>query len=62
MNRKSVDCPFDMLPPLTERQRRHMEVLASRPDDQTDLSDIPELTDAHLAEMKPAATDCPVRK
>ena len=55
MSTKTVSYTFDTLPPLTEKQRQHLDALASRPDDQTDLADMPELTDAQLAEMRPAA-------
>ena len=54
MSRKPVSHTFDTLPPLTEKQRRHLEALAARPDDTIDLSDMPELTDAQLGEMQPA--------
>ena len=62
MSKKSASYTLDMLPPLTEKQRQYLDALASRPDDQTDLSDMPELTDAQLAEMKPAAHYRPVKK
>lgn len=62
MSKKTVSHTFDTLPPLTEKQRQHLDALASRPDDQIDLSDMPELTDAQLAEMQPAAHYRPVKK
>lgn len=62
MSRKPVSHTFDTLPPLTEQQRRHLEALAAQPDDTIDLSDMPELTDAQLAEMRSAAPYRPVRK
>lgn len=62
MSKKSANHTLDMLPPLTEKQRQHLDTLASQPDDQTDLSDMPELTDAQLAEMKPAAHYRPIKK
>ena len=37
------------LPPLTESQNAELEALAALPDDQIDLSDIPELTDEQWA-------------
>lgn len=54
MSKKSFNHTLDTLPPLTDQQRRHLKSLASLPDDQIDLADSPELTDAQLAEMKPA--------
>ncbi|WP_347140911.1 BrnA antitoxin family protein [Paracoccus sp. SSK6] len=62
MSRKPVSHTFDTLPPLTEKQRQHLEALAAKPDDTIDLSDMPELTDAQLAEMRPAAHYRPVKK
>ena len=54
MNAKTVSYAMDTLPPLTEAQVRHLEGLAAMGDEGIDTSDIPELTDAQLAEMKPA--------
>lgn len=62
MSRKTVSYTLDTLPPLTEKQRRHLEALADRPDGRIDLDEIPELTDAELAEMKPATHYRPVKK
>ena len=62
MSRKTVSHTFDTLPPLTEKQRRDLEALAAQPDDAIDLTDIPELTGAQLAEMRPAAHYRPVKK
>ena len=62
MSRKTVSYTFDTLPPLTEKQRRDLEALAVQPDDTIDLTDIPELTEAQLAEMRPAAHYRPVKK
>ena len=62
MSRKTVSYTFDTLPPLTEKQRRDLEALAAQPDDTIDLTDIPELTEAQLAEMRPAAHYRPVKK
>lgn len=62
MSRKPVSHTFDTLPPLTEKQRRHLEALATQPDDTIDLTDMPELTEAQLAEMRPAAHYRPVKK
>ena len=62
MNTKAVSYTLDTLPPLTEKQRQHLDALASRPGDRIDLTDMPELTDAQLAEMKPAAHYRPVKQ
>lgn len=62
MSKKTVSYTSDTLPPLTERQRQHLETLSTLPDDKIDLTDMPELTDAQLAEMKPAALYRPVKK
>lgn len=62
MNKKTVSYTFDTLPPLTEKQRRDLEALADQPDDSIDLTDLPELTEAQLAEMRPAAHYRPVKK
>lgn len=62
MSTKPVSHTLDTLPPLTETQRQHLEALSSRPDDPIDLADMPELTDAELAEMKPAALYRPVKR
>ena len=62
MSTKTVSYTLDTLPPLTEKQRQHLDALASRPDDQTDLADMPELTDAQLAEMRPAVHYRPIKQ
>ena len=62
MSRKTVSYTFDTLPTLTEKQRRDLEALAVQPDDTIDLTDLPELTEAQLAEMRPAAHYRPVKK
>lgn len=62
MSTKTVSYTLDTLPPLTEKQRQHLDALASRPDDQIDLTDMPELTDAQLAEMKTAAHYRPIKQ
>ena len=62
MSKKPVSYTLDTLPPLTEKQRQHLDALTSRPNDQIDLSDIPELTNAQLTEMKPAAHYRPVKQ
>lgn len=62
MSRKPVSRTFDTLPPLTEKQRRDLEALAAQPDNTIDLTDMPELTEAQLAEMRPAVQYRPVKK
>lgn len=59
---KTNSYTFDTLPPLTEKQRNHLESLAKLRNDQIDLSDIPELTDAQLAEMKLGGFYRPVKQ
>lgn len=46
--RKTVSYTLNTLPPVTEARRKE---LAALPDDQIDLSDIPELTDEQLADF-----------
>lgn len=53
MKTKMVTFTLDTLPPLTEMQRIKLQELAALSDDQIEFSDMPELTDAQLAEMKP---------
>jgi len=62
MKTKTVSYTLDTLPSLTEKQRRNLAELATLPDDQIDFSDIPELTDAQLAEMRPFALYRPVKQ
>jgi len=62
MSTKPVSYTLDTLPPLTEKQRQHLDTLASRPEDQINLEDMPELTNDQLAEMKPAEHYRPVKK
>lgn len=59
---KKVEYTLDTLPPLTEAQKDNLKQLAAMPDDQIDASDIPELTDAQLAEMKRPEHFRPVKK
>lgn len=59
---KKVEHTFDTLPPLTEAQRSDLKRLAAMPDAEIDTSDIPELTDAQLAEMKRPEHFRPVKK
>lgn len=49
---KKIAHIFNALPPLTDAQQDNLSRLATRPDDEIDTSDIPELTNAQLAEMK----------
>lgn len=49
---KKVEHTLDTLPPLTEAQKADLRRLAAKPDAEIDTSDIPELTDTQLAEMK----------
>ena len=59
--RKTVSYTLDTLPPVTEERREELARLAALPDDQIDLSDIPELNDAQLAGMQPAALYRPIK-
>lgn len=59
---KKVEYTLDTLPPLTEAQKDNLKRLAAKPDDQIDMSDIPELTDAQLADMKRSEHFRPVKK
>ena len=59
---KTVKYTSDMLPPLTEAQRDNLKRLAAMPDNEIDTSDMPELTDAQLAEMKQPERYRPVKK
>lgn len=59
---KSVKDARDPLTPLTEAQKDNLERLAAMPDDEMDTSDMPELTDAQLAEMKRPGRYRPVKK
>ena len=49
--RKTVSYTLETLPPVTEARRRSLAAFAALPDDQIDLSDIPELTDEQLADF-----------
>lgn len=59
---KKVEHTLDTLPPLTEAQKGDLKRLAAMPDAEIDASDIPELTDAQLAEMKRPEHFRPVKK
>ena len=58
---KTVKHACDTLPPLTEAQKDNLKRLALMPDDEVDTSDIPELIDAQIAEMKRHRHYCPVK-
>ena len=62
MKPKIVSYTPDTLPPLTKKQRKHLDELAAMPDDQIDTSDISELTNEQLAEMKPARFYRPIKQ
>ncbi len=59
---KKVEHTPDTLPSLTEAQKKSLKCLAAMPDDEIDKNDIPELTDAQLAEMKRPEHYRPVKK
>ena len=59
---KKVEHTLDTLPPLTEEQKADLKRLAALPDAEINTSDIPELTDAQLAEMKRPEHFRPVKK
>lgn len=59
---KKVEHTLDTLPPLTEAQKADLRRLAAKPDAEIDTSDIPELTDTQLAEMKRPEHFRPVKK
>ena len=59
---KTVKHTLDTLPPLTEAQKDNLKRLAAMPDNEIDTSDMPELTDAQLAEMKRPGHYRPVKK
>ena len=59
---KTVKHARDTLPPLTEAQKDNLKRLAVMPHDEVDTSDIPELTDAQIAEMKRHRHYCPVKE
>jgi len=59
---KKVEHTAETLPPLTKAQEAHLQKLAAKSDDEIDTSDIKELTDAQLANMKRGALYRPVKK
>jgi len=62
MSKKTVSYTLDTLPPLTEKQRHHLDALVALPDGQIDTSDILELTDAQLAEMQSGTHYRPIKQ
>ena len=62
MSSKPVSYTFDTLPPLTEAQQVRLAALNAQSDDGIDLTEIPELTEAQLAEMRPAAHYRPIKQ
>lgn len=59
---KKVEHTLDTLPPLTEAQKADLKRLAALPDAEIDTTDIPEQTDAQLAEMKRPEHFRPIKK
>lgn len=59
---KTVSYTTDTLPPLTEAQRKNLEHLDASADKQIDTIDLPELTDAQLAEMEQGRFYRPVKQ
>lgn len=53
MKTKTVSYTLETLPPLTDAQVKHLETLDAMGDEGIDFSDIPQLSDAELAEMRP---------
>lgn len=62
MSSKPVNYTLDMLPPLTAAQQARLAALNAQSDDDIDLSEIPELTEAQLAEMRPASHYRPIKQ
>ena len=52
MKPKISSYTLDTLPPLTAKQREHLDTISNKPDSEIDLSDIPELTDEQISEMR----------
>ncbi len=59
---KMVRMTLEDLPPLTANQKARLAALAAMPDAQIDTSDMPEMTDAALAAMKPGLFYRPVKQ
>ena len=51
MKPKISSYTLDALPPLTAKQREHLDALSKKPDAEIDQTDMPELTDGQLSEM-----------
>lgn len=63
MKPKISSYTLDTLPPLTIKQREHLDALSKKPDAQIDLTDMPELTDSQLSEMRrPGDLYKPIKK
>lgn len=62
MKRKMTSHTLNTLPPLTEAQRDNLKRLDALPDEQINYDDIPQLTNAQLAEMQPAQFYRPLKK
>lgn len=52
MKPKISSYTLDTLPPLTAKQREHLDAISKKTDSEIDLSDIPELTDMELLELR----------
>jgi uncharacterized protein (DUF4415 family) len=59
---KMVSYSADALPPLSDKQRGLLRALALEPDAAINTADMPELTDAELADMAPAPLYRPVKQ
>ena len=59
---KTVNHTPDTLPPLTEARKNNLARLNTLPDQQTDTHDLPELTDAQMAEMQRGRFYRPVKR
>ena len=63
MKPKISSYTLDTLPPLTAKQREHLDTLSKKPDAEIDLTDMPELTESQLSEMRrPGDLYKPVKK
>lgn len=62
MKTKTVSYPLDNLPRPTPQRLAELERLEALPDEQIDTSDIPELTEAQLAEMRRREFYRPIKK
>lgn len=59
---KKVEYTPETLPPLTDAQSREIRRLSAGPNYEPDTSDIPELSDAQLADAKRGVFYRPVKK